>query len=212
MDEHTMRTIASDMMLIAIAILVPTLMLMPTTWKRFLTCLRELRRKDRGRAFKESLFYISIPGFFAGIIWLSYTINPIAWFRELPYIAILSALLLNVLIWPLAIFSTFRWKRNKSQGSETTNNRRDISKETAVISSLLSLALLAMPSLLLVMATSVSIAVGVTIESGYVRENFEFARASVIVGMLGFACGLMYLAISYLPDLMNFTSDSDNDA
>lgn len=211
MDEHAMRTIASDIILISIAILVPTLMLMPTTWQRFLFCLKELPREDRKRVLNASLIFVAIPGFSACITWIALAIDYTEWFYQLPYIAFLVVLVLNALLIPLLVFFLFKWIWNKLRGREATGKRRDVLKEVTITSSLACFALLTVPFLLLVMFASIEAAISVSIGWRDPREDFEFARAFIIVALMAFACGLTYLGCSYCWELIGSKPDSQND-
>lgn len=211
MDEHAMRTIASDIILIAIAILVPTLMLMPTTWQRFLVCLKDLPREDRKTVLSTSLIFVAIPGFCACITWIALVIDSTGWFYQLPYIAFLALLILNALLIPLAVFFAFKWIWNKLRGRETTGKRKDLSKEATITSSLACFALLTIPFLMFVMFASIKAAIGVSIGWGDPREDFEFARAFIIVALMAFSCGLTYLGTSYFLEFIGSKPGSQND-
>lgn len=197
-----MRTIASDIILVAVAILVPTLMLIPSTWKSFLVFWYGASREDWRAISLQTGIILSPPLLFAVSAWLSLTINTEAWFNEMFYVSILLLLLVCLIVYTFLVFVVFKWLWNKFQRRESSEQktRPSVLVEVGLTSALFSF-ILAVSHLVFVMMTSIEVAIGVTIGFKDPRESFEYARAMIITGLGFFSCGLYYLAFSYCMEL-----------
>ena len=92
------------------------------------------------------------------------------------------------------------WRGLRHQRGAKNRNTLDLSEETGVLAALACFLETIFLSLLIVMA-AVPIAIGVDLGGQPPEENFEFARAMMIVMPTVFACGLGCLGFSYFAEL-----------
>ena len=135
--------------------------------------------------------------------------------RELAYIRAVSARasrLGNALPFGssgICIFLLFRrsWRGLRHPGGAKNRNTPNLSKEIGVLAALACFLETIFLSLLIVMA-AIPIAIGVDLGGQPPVENFEFARAMMIVMPTIFACGLGCLGFSYFAELERRVPDS----
>ena len=199
-----MRTIASDIVLVAVAILVPTLMLIPSTWKSFLVFWYAASRDDWRAISIQTGVLTAPPLLFAASAWISLMINTEAWFHEVFYVWILLVLLICLIVYTFAATLVFKWLWGKMRREDSPERKAtpSVLREVGITSALFSFVL-AVSHLLFVMTISIEVAIGVSIGFKDPRDNFEYARAMIITGLAFFTFGVYYLAFSYFIELMN---------
>lgn len=106
-------------------------------------------------------------------------------------------------------FILFRraWRGLEFRGVTKSPNTPDFSKEIGVLAALACFLETTLLSLLISMA-AIPVAIGVNLGGQPPEENFEFARAMMIVMPTVFACGLSCLGFSYFTELEHQASVS----
>ena len=99
-------------------------------------------------------------------------------------------------------FVLFRrsWRGLRHPRGVKSKDRRDLSKEIGTLAALGCFGETIVLSLAITM-TAVPIAIGIDLGGQPQEENFEFARAMIVVMPITFACGLGCLGLSYFAEL-----------
>ena len=92
------------------------------------------------------------------------------------------------------------WRGLTRRGTAKNKHGPDLSKEIGALAALACFLLTIFLNLLIVIA-AIPIAIGVDLGGQPPEENFEFARAMMIVMPTVFACGLSCLGLSYFAEL-----------
>ena len=100
------------------------------------------------------------------------------------------------------------WRGLRHPGGAKSRNTPNLSKEIGVLAALACFLETIFLTLLIVMA-AIPIAIGVDLGGQPPEENFEFARAMMIVMPTVFACGLGCLGLSYFAELESRVPDAE---
>ena len=198
MDNDSVRTIASDMTLVTVSLLATTLLVMVPTWKRFQDVWSQTTAESRRAILRGSILPIVLPLIVLMSALVSVMIYPRTWYLEMPYITLLILVALTFPVYIYAIYAIPRWIWRKFNRTYRTSEASypDVNKEIGVTSALACFLITIFVTLMIVMST-IPLAIGVQLGGHPLEDDFETARALIVVVPLTLTYGLGWLGFSY---------------
>ena len=218
-DALTIRTIASDVVLIAIGLLAATLIVIVPTWKRFVIFWEHTPKEVWNTALLATLMIIAMPFLYATSGLVATWLFPSNWLKVWDNLFILFILLALALALPFMVPAMLRnlgedirWMYAKLRRTEVPAKitSPDIAKEFGTVAALICFQSTIL-FLLLILLVTIKVAVNVDLDSQYTQNNFNSIRVLIISAPLMFSCGIGCLAASYGAELKQSKQNPEDD-
>ena len=214
-DAQTIRTIASDIVLIAIGLLAATLIVIVPTWKRFVTYWEHTPKETWNMALRATLLIIAMPFLHAVSGLVASWLFPSNWLIAWENLFVLLILLVFALVLPFIVPVMVRnlrediewvWAKFRRTEVPVRTAPPDIAKELGVIAALICFQFTILV-LLLILLVTIKVAVNADFGGQYTQDNFNSIRVLIISAPLTFASGIGCLAASYGAELRQSKRD-----
>lgn len=208
-DVQTIRTIASDIILIAVGLLAATLIVIVPTWKRFVRYWNETPKEIWNRSIRLALALSSVPFLYAlsGLVsvWLFAGTCVYSWKNLFVILFLLAGALVLPFIVPRLIRDVredvaWVWAKLRRVEAPARSIQPDISKEFGSIAALMCFQFTVF-CLLLVLLGTVVMAVDIDFDGGHIQDNFNSIRVLIVSVPFAFTMGIGSLATSYVAEL-----------
>ncbi len=208
MGEPSTSIIATNITLVTVSLLATSLVVILPTWKRF--------RSFWMRASKESLkvvvdvcvVSVGLPAVFVASGMIALAMSPSEWHLEWPYVTVLVLLALTLPMVLYAIWQRIR-KKPRNQRAVKKHELNPLPLEIGTASALGSFLIVIVIALTIIIA-AVPSAIEIDIGGDPKPEDFEYARAMILVMPVVLLNGLAWLGFGFVMELLQRPVSSTN--
>lgn len=212
MIEPSPHAIASSITLITVSLLATTLIVLFPTWRRFQAFWEQASTESRRITFGWSFVLALFPVLIVAAAWISVLVSTKTWYMELPNVGIILTLSLILLggVYQIFVVCRRKWRERKGTKEEIPPLQPELLKEIAVTSALCYFLIAIMIMSFAVMSAT-PVAIDVAIGGFPHDDDFEFARAMLVVTPSIIFFGLFLLGSSFWAEIYYGTSNSKTD-
>ena len=190
------QIIATNITLIAVALLATSLIVIVPTWKRFNTHRVHTPAEAWNKALKIIGMMLLLPIMLIASAMLSQWISLETWYYEWPDFIVLMMIVLTL---PVFFYATGRWIWRRFRGIKKDKGK--IEPEIPMVVGNLSALWCFVISIILIFFTfmaTIPISVDIKVGGHPQQDDFEFGRAMILIIPTVLGRGLMWLAFSFV--------------
>ena len=200
MNEPSTSIIATNITLVTVSLLATSLVVVYPTWKRFRRFWMRASKDSLKTVLNVCVVSVGLPAVIVASGMVSLAMSPTQWHLEWPYVTVLVLLALTL---PVVLYGIWHWIRTKPRNQREVNplELNPLPPEIGAASALGSFLIVIVIALTIITA-AVPSAIEVDIGGDPKPEDFEYARAMILVMPLVLLNGFAWLGFSFVMELL----------